>query len=177
MPISIGSTISRRRPPAFPHDEFSILLSHTPEIYRQAAHAGFDLLLAGHTHGGQICLPGCIPITLDSNLPRRMGAGAWDYDAMAGYTSVGAGSSVVPCASTARPRSRCTVCAASDPNRHHQLVQRRDARIGLAAPRLCHNGYPGDLSPRSEGARSGQLDTDRQGRDRRGDEKGLLIWS
>jgi len=24
-----------------PHDEFSILLSHTPEIYRQAAHAGF----------------------------------------------------------------------------------------------------------------------------------------
>src|SRR5262249_133649 len=26
-----------------PHDAFSILLSHTPEIYRQAAHAGFDL--------------------------------------------------------------------------------------------------------------------------------------
>ena len=30
----------------------SILLSHTPEIYRQAAHAGFDLMLSGHTHGG-----------------------------------------------------------------------------------------------------------------------------
>ena len=28
-----------------PDDEFSILLSHTPEIYRQAAHADFDLLL------------------------------------------------------------------------------------------------------------------------------------
>src|ERR1017187_2565498 len=27
-----------------PHGEFSILLSHTPEIYRQAAHADFDLL-------------------------------------------------------------------------------------------------------------------------------------
>ena len=39
-------------------DAFSILLSHTPEIYRQASHAGFNLLLAGHTHGGQICLPG-----------------------------------------------------------------------------------------------------------------------
>jgi len=24
--------------------------------YRQAAHAGFDLLLSGHTHGGQITL-------------------------------------------------------------------------------------------------------------------------
>ena len=38
-----------------PHDEFSILLTHTPEIYRQAAHADFNLLLSGHTHGGQIC--------------------------------------------------------------------------------------------------------------------------
>lgn len=78
------------------HDEFSILISHTPEIYRQAAHAGFNLLLAGHTHGGQICLPGGIPITLDSVLPRSMGAGAWTYHDMVGYTSVGAGVSVVP---------------------------------------------------------------------------------
>ena len=79
-----------------PHDEFSILVSHTPEIYRQAAHADFNLLLAGHTHGGQICLPGGIPITLDSVLPRSMGAGAWKHADMIGYTSVGAGSSVVP---------------------------------------------------------------------------------
>jgi uncharacterized protein len=78
-----------------PAGAFSILLSHTPEIYRQAAHAGIDLLLAGHTHGGQICLPGGIPITLDSNLPRAMGSGAWTYHGMTGYTSVGAGSSVV----------------------------------------------------------------------------------
>jgi uncharacterized protein len=78
-----------------PRDAFSILLSHTPEIYRQAAHAEFDLLLSGHTHGGQICLPGSIPITLDSALPRRFGSGPWTYNDMAGYTSVGAGSSVV----------------------------------------------------------------------------------
>jgi predicted MPP superfamily phosphohydrolase len=79
-----------------PHDGFSMLLSHTPEIYRQAVHAGFDLLLAGHTHGGQICLPGSIPITLDSVLPRSMGAGAWKYHDMTGYTSVGAGTAIVP---------------------------------------------------------------------------------
>lgn len=78
-----------------PDGEFSILLSHTPEIYRQAAHAGFNLILSGHTHGGQICLPGSIPITLDSVLPRRMGSGTWQYHSMIGYTSVGAGSSVV----------------------------------------------------------------------------------
>ena len=79
-----------------PGDEFSILLSHTPEIYRQAAHADFDLLLSGHTHGGQICLPGAIPITLDSALPRRMGSGLWKYRDMVGYTSVGVGSCIVP---------------------------------------------------------------------------------
>ncbi len=79
-----------------PLDAFSILLSHTPEIYRQAAHAGFDAILSGHTHGGQICLPGRIPITLDSSLPRAYGAGAWKYCGMSGYTSVGAGSSVLP---------------------------------------------------------------------------------
>jgi uncharacterized protein len=81
---------------AIPHDEFSILISHTPEVYRQAAHADFNLLLSGHTHGGQICLPGGIPITLDSVLPRSMGSGAWKYHDMIGYTSVGAGPSVVP---------------------------------------------------------------------------------
>jgi predicted MPP superfamily phosphohydrolase len=79
-----------------PRGEFSILLSHTPEVYRQAAQANFDLMLSGHTHGGQICLPGSIPIILDAVLPRGMGAGAWQYQDMAGYTSVGAGSSVVP---------------------------------------------------------------------------------
>jgi uncharacterized protein len=79
-----------------PRGAFSILLSHTPEIYRKAAHADFALILSGHTHGGQLCLPGGIPITLDSVLPRRMGSGRWTYHTMAGYTSVGVGSSIVP---------------------------------------------------------------------------------
>jgi predicted MPP superfamily phosphohydrolase len=77
-------------------DALCILLSHTPEIYRQAMHAGVDLMLCGHTHGGQICLPGGIPITLDSRCPRFMGAGAWEYRGMQGYTSTGAGSCIVP---------------------------------------------------------------------------------
>jgi uncharacterized protein len=81
---------------AIPQTAFSILLSHTPEVYREAASAGFDLLLGGHTHGGQICLPGAIPITLDSVVPRRMGSGAWAYSGMTGYTSVGVGSCVEP---------------------------------------------------------------------------------
>jgi predicted MPP superfamily phosphohydrolase len=86
-----------------PEGYVSVLLSHTPEIYRQAAHAGFALMLSGHTHGGQICLPGGIPILLEANLPRAFGAGAWRHAGMAGYTSVGTGSSVVPVRFNNRP--------------------------------------------------------------------------
>jgi len=35
-------------------DEFKLLLAHNPTIFRQAARAGVDLQLSGHTHGGQI---------------------------------------------------------------------------------------------------------------------------
>lgn len=79
-----------------PKDAFSILLSHTPEIYDRAAAAGFDLMFSGHTHGGQLCLPGGIPIKLEANLPRVMGAGLWRHAGMIGYTSVGAGTSILP---------------------------------------------------------------------------------
>lgn len=73
----------------------AILLSHTPEVYREAALAGVRLLLSGHTHGGQLCLPGGYPLTLDARIPRRLGRGAWQHEGMQGYTSPGTGSSVV----------------------------------------------------------------------------------
>ena len=80
-----------------PEGGVKILLSHTPEIYRQASHAGFDLMLSGHTHGGQICLPGGVPVVLEADdLPRAFATGAWRHAEMAGYTSVGAGVCLVP---------------------------------------------------------------------------------
>ena len=38
---------------AFP-DEMILLLAHNPNIMRQASLAGVDLILSGHTHGGQV---------------------------------------------------------------------------------------------------------------------------
>lgn len=35
-------------------DEMKLLLAHNPIILRRAARAGVDLVLSGHTHGGQI---------------------------------------------------------------------------------------------------------------------------
>lgn len=73
----------------------SILLSHTPETYKQAAHADFSVMLCGHTHGGQICLPGGVPVIYDARCPRAMASGPWSYHDLLGYTSRGSGSSIV----------------------------------------------------------------------------------
>lgn len=78
-----------------PDGEVSILLSHTPELFRHAAHSGFELMLSGHTHGGQICLPGGRPVMCNMRCPRALCAGPWRYQGMQGYTSVGSGVSVV----------------------------------------------------------------------------------
>lgn len=78
-----------------PQDAGAILLSHSPEIYKWAAHSDFDLILCGHTHGGQICLPGGMALMYNAHCPRRMCAGPWRYHNLRGYTSVGSGAAVV----------------------------------------------------------------------------------
>ena len=80
---------------ALPRDATSILLSHSPETYQHAAHAEFDLMLCGHTHGGQICLPGGLPVITHASSPRRFARGSWRFREMIGYTSRGAGNSLV----------------------------------------------------------------------------------
>jgi predicted MPP superfamily phosphohydrolase len=74
----------------------SILLSHSPESHREAAEAGFDVQLSGHTHGGQLCLPGGIPVLAHlHDCPHNMIRGAWTYRQLQGYTSCGIGSSTL----------------------------------------------------------------------------------
>lgn len=77
-------------------DAFIILLAHSPEAYKGAATCGVNLYLCGHTHGGQICLPGSGPILTNSRAPRYTAVGRWRYGEMDGYTSRGAGPSGVP---------------------------------------------------------------------------------
>jgi len=62
-------------------------------LQNQKNPLSFDFLSS--TAGFQVSFS-LIPITLDSDLPRWMGSGAWSYHLMAGYTSVGVGSSILP---------------------------------------------------------------------------------
>lgn len=78
-----------------PHQP-AILLSHSPEIYRRAAAFGFSLMLSGHTHAGQICLPGGVPILTNARCPRHLIKGQWRHGTLHGYTSPGVGCSGVP---------------------------------------------------------------------------------
>jgi len=79
-----------------PKEAFQILLVHTPELYREAAAAGVALYLCGHTHGGQICLPGAQPLLFNAACPRSYARGTWRHDRMRGYTNSGLGCSMLP---------------------------------------------------------------------------------
>jgi predicted MPP superfamily phosphohydrolase len=75
---------------------FKIALVHSPEGAPLAAAAGYALYLCGHTHGGQVCLPGGTPILTNSALHWRHARGLWRHGKMIGYTSNGAGTSGLP---------------------------------------------------------------------------------
>lgn len=81
---------------AIPLEATKILLSHSAENHRRALAAGIDLMLCGHTHGGQFCLPGGRAIINNAAQPRWMGKGAWQYHDLQGYTTRGIGVSIVP---------------------------------------------------------------------------------
>lgn len=75
---------------------FNIALVHSPELAAVAAGHGFHLYLCGHTHGGQICLPGGHPIVTHVKVHQEYARGQWNHDAMIGYTSAGLGVSGIP---------------------------------------------------------------------------------
>lgn len=79
-----------------PAEDFKIFLAHSPEAYFEAAVFKPQLYLCGHTHGGQICLPGKGPLYTNSRAPRFTAAGKWEHNGMKGYTSRGVGASGVP---------------------------------------------------------------------------------
>lgn len=79
-----------------PPDAPVILLAHSPEIIAGALDPRIRLILSGHTHGGQICLPGGGAPYTNMRLPRRYVAGRHQLDGATLYVSRGIGSTRMP---------------------------------------------------------------------------------
>ncbi|NOT02481.1 MAG: phosphohydrolase [Phycisphaerales bacterium] len=75
------------------HDDVRILVSHLPDhVYSMSANSRIDLLVAGHTHGGQVQLPWFGPPIIFSTVPRHVGAGGLHHlDGRRIYVSRGLG--------------------------------------------------------------------------------------
>ncbi|GIW95996.1 MAG: phosphoesterase [Pirellulaceae bacterium] len=59
------------------HDGLSVALLHTPDQFAWARRLGFDLVLAGHTHGGQVRVPGWGPLVVPCHTGTRYAAGVY----------------------------------------------------------------------------------------------------
>ena len=76
--------------------EFTIALVHSPELYCEAEELGVDLYLCGHTHGGQVCLPGGYAPIRHVERGRQYYRGHWRHGRLQGLTSCGLGTSGLP---------------------------------------------------------------------------------
>lgn len=77
-------------------DGFKIALVHTTELAENASQNSYSLYLCGHTHAGQICLPGGIPLITHQYEGKQFYKGLWKKNGMTGYTSPGCGVSGIP---------------------------------------------------------------------------------
>jgi predicted MPP superfamily phosphohydrolase len=85
--------------------DLRILLSHFPDIVDRLAPDVFHLVLAGHLHGGQICLPSPRGKLRLEHLRARYWEGLHRTPAATLYVSRGIGTSFVPFRFLARPEA------------------------------------------------------------------------
>ncbi|GAB4457608.1 MAG: hypothetical protein OHK0029_17700 [Armatimonadaceae bacterium] len=98
---------------------FTLLLSHSPQMAAQAARAGVHLIVSGHTHGGQVRLPGIGPLKTQNPLCFHLASGLYPPDRLEetlGYSPGGAlttfitrgiGIALVPLLGWPAPRFLC----------------------------------------------------------------------
>ena len=86
--------------PADPAAEVHLALTHSPEprVLDAMAADGFELLLAGHTHGGQVCVPLVGALVTNCGLDRRMAKGLHRWPDSAAWLHVSAGLGTSPTA-------------------------------------------------------------------------------
>jgi uncharacterized protein len=99
--LSLSDTLEREAALAGALDEVrdvpvKIALCHSPDGFRSVRGKGITLFLCGHTHGGQIALPGYRPIVMPSPYGRIWPWGFHEVDGTRLFVSRGVGGSLVP---------------------------------------------------------------------------------
>jgi predicted MPP superfamily phosphohydrolase len=86
--------------PVDPAADVHLALIHSPEprVLDAMAADGFGLLLAGHTHGGQVCVPGYGALITNCGLDRRMAKGLHRWPGSPSWLHVSAGLGTHPTA-------------------------------------------------------------------------------
>jgi uncharacterized protein len=74
-------------------ERFGVAVMHSPDSAPEAAALGYDLLVAGHTHGGQVCLPVVGALVTNCSMPRRLVKGLIRMGGAVLHTSPGLGTS------------------------------------------------------------------------------------
>ena len=75
-----------------PSDGASILLVHEPDFAKISSKTGrFDLQMSGHSHGGQLVIPGVKTTPFRCSYSFKYPVGAYNVDNMIQYTSKGLG--------------------------------------------------------------------------------------
>jgi predicted MPP superfamily phosphohydrolase len=88
----IGLHDLRIAPRAQP-DRFGLAVMHSPDSAPEAAALGYDLVFAGHTHGGQVRLPFVGALVTNCSMPRRLVDGLVRLGSAVMHTSPGLGTS------------------------------------------------------------------------------------
>jgi uncharacterized protein len=80
--------------------DLHIGVTHTPasHVLDAMASDGFSLLLAGHTHGGQVCVPGYCALTTNCDLPHGMAKGLHRWPGSEAWLHISAGLGTHPTA-------------------------------------------------------------------------------
>jgi uncharacterized protein len=104
-PASYVAGVSRPAERADRRADLRILLCHYPDIVRRVPAGVFDLVLAGHFHGGQLALPTPWGRVRLKDLRGTYWEGLFDTPAGALHVSRGLGTSFVPFRLWARPEA------------------------------------------------------------------------
>jgi uncharacterized protein len=74
-------------------ERFGVAVMHSPDSAPETASLGYDLMFAGHTHGGQVCLPFVGALVTNCSMPRRLVDGLIRMGPAILHTSRGLGTS------------------------------------------------------------------------------------